>query len=228
MMDDLWVIIAAGGSSRRYGERDKLLEILGDMPVFLHSIRNFSTLCKAEHIVVVVQRESLEKYRECAAYYLPELKINFVPGGSDRSGSVRNGLDFIPSKSGIVAVHDAARPLATAELLERVARRAAETGGAIAAIKVVDSLKLTGRDGRIISPVSRDDLYRAETPQVFDLDLLRQAYDKCKSVSATDDAEIMRLAGFPVEVVETGSFNLKLTTAGDLDLLKLFYNAAGK
>ena len=228
MMDDLWVIIAAGGSSRRYGERDKLLEILGGMPVFLHSIRNFSTFCKAEHIVVVVQRESLEKYRECAAHYLPELKINFVPGGSDRSGSVRNGLDFIPAKSGIVAVHDAARPLATAELLERVARRAAETGGAIAAIKVVDSLKLTGRDGRIISPVSRDDLYRAETPQVFDLDLLRQAYDKCKSVSATDDAEIMRLAGFPVEVVETGSFNLKLTTAGDLDLLKLFYNAAGK
>ena len=228
MLDDLWVIIAAGGSSRRYGERDKLLEMLGGLPVFLHSVKNFSTLCKAENMVVVVHPESLEKYRESAAYFLPELKINFIPGGSDRTGSVRNGLDFLPAKRGLVAVHDAARPLAGAELLERVARRAAVTGGAIAAVKVVDSLKLTGKDGMVISPVSRDDLYRAETPQIFDLELLRQAYDQCSLVSATDDAEIMRLAGFPVEVVETGAFNLKLTTAGDLDLLKLFYNAAGK
>ena len=190
MLDDFSVIIAAGGSSKRYGERNKLLEMLGGLPVFLHSVKNFSTLCKAENMVVVVQRESLEKYRETAEHFLPELKINFIPGGSDRTGSVRNGLDFLPAKRGLVAVHDAARPLAGAELLERVA-------------------------------------YRAETPQIFDIELLRQAYDKCSTVSATDDAEIMRLAGFPVEVVETRAFNLKLTTAGDLDLLKLFYNAAG-
>lgn len=225
---EISVIIAAGGTSRRYGKKDKLLEMLGGLPVFLHSVKNFSTLCKAENMVVVVRQEALSEYRELARRYLPDYKVNFVPGGADRSASVRNGLDFLSARSGVVAVHDAARPLATADLLKRVAERAAAGGGAIAAVKVVDSLKLTEKDGRIVSPVSRDNLFRAETPQVFEINLLRQAYEKCASVSATDDAEIVRLAGFPVEVVESEIFNIKLTSAGDWELFKIFYNATGK
>ena len=225
MTCDLWVIIAAGGSSRRYGERDKLLEMLGDLPVFLHSVRNFSAVCKAENMVIAVRPEALEQYRELAQKFLPDLKVKFVAGGIDRSSSVRNALAALNCQSGVVAIHDAARPLASAKLLERVSSRAAISGGAIAATKVVDSLKLTDGKGNILNPVSRDDLYRAETPQVFEVKKLVDAYEKNAQLSATDDAEIMRLAGYPVEVVDSEEFNLKLTCSSDLEFLKIFYTA---
>lgn len=225
IINDLWVIIAAGGSSRRYGEQDKLLEMLGDLPVFLHSVRNFSAVCKVENMVIAVRPEALEQYRELAEKFLPGVKLGFVAGGVDRSGSVRNALAALKCQSGVVAIHDAARPLASAKLLERVSLRAKITGGAIAATRVVDSLKLTDGKGKILEPVSRDDLYRAETPQVFEVKKLVDAYEKSAQFSATDDAEIMRRAGFPVEVVDSGEFNLKLTCSSDLELLKMFYTA---
>ena len=225
IIDDLWVIIAAGGSSRRYGEQDKLLEMLGDLPVFLHSVRNFSAVCKAGNMVIAVRPEALEHYREVAEKFLPGTKLKFVAGGSDRSSSVRNALAALDCRSGVVAIHDAARPLASANLLARVSARAAVSGGAIAATKVVDSLKLTDGKGNILNPVSRDDLYRAETPQVFEVKKLISAYEKSGSGSATDDAEIMRRAGYPVEVVDSEEFNLKLTCSSDLEVLKIFYSA---
>lgn len=219
------VIIAAGGSSLRYGEKDKLLEMLGDLPVFLHSVRNFSAVCRPENMVVAVRPDALEDYRCITGKFMPGMKVNFVPGGKDRSGSVRNALDFLPATDGVVAVHDAARPLADAGVLMKAASRAAVTGGAVVAVRVVDSLKLVDGSGRICSPVSRDNLFRAETPQVFDIAALREAYRTCAGESATDDAEIMRKAGFEVDVVETGRFNIKLTSPGDLELLRIFYNA---
>ena len=219
------VIIAAGGSSLRYGEKDKLLEMLGDLPVFLHSVRNFSAVCRWENMVVAVRPEALEDYRCITGKFMPGVKVNFVSGGKDRSGSVRNALDFLPAAEGVVAVHDAARPLADAGMLMKAASRAAVTGGAVVGVRVVDSLKIVDSSGRISSPVSRDGLFRAETPQVFDIAALRKAYQMCAGESATDDAEIMRKAGFEVEVVETGRFNIKLTSPGDLELLRIFYNA---
>lgn len=224
MTDKLSIIIAAGGSSRRYGEKDKLLEMLGDLPVFLHCVRNFAPLCKAENMVMAVRPEALDAYRALAAECLPEIKFKFVPGGADRCESVRNALAALPAASGVAAIHDAARPLASAALLRRVAERAELTGGAIAATKVVDSLKRVSGAGRIVEPVEREALYRAETPQVFDIENLRRAYACCDSSGATDDAEIMRRAGFDVDVVESGEFNLKLTGEDDLRLLKTFYS----
>ena len=225
MSCELSVIIAAGGSSRRYGEKDKLLEMLGDLPVFLHCVKNFAPLCRAENMVMAVRQEALDDYRKLAEKYLPEVKINFVSGGADRCASVRNALAALPDESGVVAIHDAARPLASAELLRRVAERAEIAGGAIAAVKVVDSLKRVSDSGEIAGPVSREQLYRAETPQVFEIGRLKKAYASADSVGATDDAEIMRRAGFPVEVVESGEFNLKLTGEDDFALLKKFYSA---
>ena len=227
MTNNLNLIVAAGGSSVRFGEQDKLLEMLGDLPVFLHCIRNFAPLCKNGRIVVAVRQEALERYRQLTEKFLPETEVIFVPGGADRCSSVCNALAALPDDDGLVAVHDAARPLASAALLRRVAAQAEISGGAIAAVKVVDSLKRVDASNCVLEPVSRDDLYRAETPQVFEVKKLIDAYEKSGSDSATDDAEIMRRAGYPVEVVDSEEFNLKLTANGDLEVLKIFY-AAGK
>ena len=225
MTNNLNLIVAAGGSSVRFGEQDKLLEMLGDLPVFLHCIRNFAPLCKNGCIVVAVRQEALERYRQLTEKFLSETGVIFVPGGADRCSSVCNALAALPDNDGLVAIHDAARPLASAALLRRVAARAEISGGAIAAVKVVDSLKRVDGSNCVLEPVSRDALYRAETPQVFDIGKIRQAYRQADCSGATDDAEIMRRAGFTVEVVDSGEFNLKLTRSFDLEMLKIFFAA---
>ena len=124
MIADLGVIIAAGGSSQRYGEKDKLLEELGGMPVFCCSIRSFLPLVAPGNMVVAVRREALDGYRRIADEFLPDNHIKWVAGGGNRVESVKNALAQLTLDTGLVAIHDAARPLATAELLERVAARA--------------------------------------------------------------------------------------------------------
>ena len=220
MIADLGVIIAAGGSSRRYGEKDKLLEKLGKLPVFLHSVSAFLPLTAPGNLVVAVRQEALAEYRRITDEFLPGNSVRWVAGGADRVESVKNALAALPLTGGIVAIHDAARPLAGAALLERVIARARVCGGAIAASKVADSLKLADEAGFIQAPVSRDMVYHAETPQVFDLEKYRRACALLSGTVPTDDAEIMRLAGYPVELVESMQWNMKLTSPGDLAKLQ--------
>lgn len=221
MIPDLGVVIAAGGSSRRYGDRDKLTELLGGLPVFLHSVRAFAPLAAPRCLIVAVRPDALAEYAALKERHLPEADVTFVSGGDDRTASVRNALAALPLATGIVAVHDAARPLATAELLERLVARARVSGGAIAASKVVDSLKKADASGRFIAaPVDRDGMFQAETPQVFDLVRFRTAYSRLGDAAPTDDAEVMRLAGFPVELVVSGQWNFKLTSPEDMDRLR--------
>ena len=224
MISDLGVIIAAGGSSQRYGEKDKLLEELAGLPVFLHSVRNFMPFTAPGNLVVAVRSSALDDYRRIAEKFFPGNPVVWVPGGIDRIASVRNALDALPVSDGLVAVHDAARPLASGRLLERVVARARITGGAIAGAKVTDSLKLSGTDGMIRMPVSREMVYRAETPQVFDIAKYRHACAILQDSTPTDDAEIMRLAGFPVALVESGELNLKLTAPDDLIKLQQIFS----
>ncbi|MBR2344523.1 MAG: 2-C-methyl-D-erythritol 4-phosphate cytidylyltransferase [Lentisphaeria bacterium] len=223
MIPDLGVIIAAGGSSQRYGEKDKLTEMLGSLPVLLHSVKNFSPLVAPGNLIVAARSEALDEYAALAAEYLPDIAVHFVAGGRNRTGSVRNALAALPLSCGIVAVHDAARPLAGGALLERLVCHARACGGAIAASAVVDSLKLADENGRFIAaPVSRERMFQAETPQVFDLNSFRQAYSVLGDNAPTDDAEVMRLAGYQVELVKSGQWNMKLTSPEDLDKLKKF------
>ena len=219
----LSIIIAAGGSSRRYGSSDKLIEELDGLPVLFHAVRNMAPLALPGELVVVAAQEVLENYRQLAEKMQPAADVRFVPGGASRQESVANGLRALRAVKGLVAVHDGARPLATAALLEKVAQRALVTGGAIAAVPVVDSIKRAGEGNIISAPVDRSCLWRAETPQVFDIEKFRYAYSVLGNAEVTDDAEIMRLAGFPVELVDSAMHNMKLTAVSDLPQLRLLY-----
>ncbi|MCI5778502.1 MAG: 2-C-methyl-D-erythritol 4-phosphate cytidylyltransferase [Lentisphaeria bacterium] len=221
MIPDLGVIVAAGGSSQRYGTRDKLTEKLGDLPVFLHCVRHFAPLVAPGCLIMAVRPSALAEYAALTEKFLPEADVTFVPGGGSRAASVRNALAALSLTTGIVAVHDAARPLATAELLARLVARARGSGGAIAASPVVDSLKLADAAGRFIErPVERERMFQAETPQVFDLANFRAAYRQLGDAAPSDDAEIMRRAGFQVELVLSEQWNFKLTSPEDLAKLR--------
>ena len=215
---DLGIVIVAAGASRRFGGgRSKLLAELGGIPLFLHSVRRFAPFAAPEALVVVIPAAGGEEFREAAARLLPDVGIRWAVGGATRAVSARNGVAALPPGVRYVAIHDAARPLASGELLTKLVERAKECGGAIPGIPVADSLKRLGRDGMIAEPVDRDNLYAVATPQVFRLAPYREAILAPEAEECTDDAEVMRRAGHPVALVVDLSCNLKVTTPADLE-----------
>lgn len=219
MIPDLAVIIVAGGSALRFGG-DKLMVELGGLPVFLHSVREFLPVAAPGSLVVVHPAGRGGEFRAVAERYLPGVGIVWAEGGACRSASVRSGLARIPLAAGIVAVHDAARPLASAGLLVRLVAEARRNGGAIPGKPVTDTLKRCGETGLIEETIPRSGLWRVETPQVFDLEKLRAAYERAPEADLTDDACVYSMAGFGCAVVLNEQENLKITYPADIALLK--------
>jgi 2-C-methyl-D-erythritol 4-phosphate cytidylyltransferase/2-C-methyl-D-erythritol 2,4-cyclodiphosphate synthase len=146
-------------------------------------------------------------------------------GGATRQATVRNALAHLPDGVRLVAVHDAARPLVNHALLDRLIATAMQYGTAIPALPVQDTLKRAD-DGRTVqATVPREGLYRVQTPQVFRADWLIEAHRRAAEEGfeqATDDAQLLERAGYPVHLVEGDPRNLKLTTPDDLSLLRLY------
>jgi len=222
----LGIVIVAGGSSTRFGGGSKLFADLGGVPVFIHSVRTFAPLTEPGRTVLVVPAGEMERFREALNVHAPGVDIRLVPGGAVRTGSVKNGLKALPADTEIAAIHDAARPLASEELLCELVRAVKTLHcGAIAAEKMVDSVCRTDRNGRIGENVPREDLWRIQTPQVFPCSEIRACYEELKDAVLTDDSAAFRACGKQVVVVENTSCNLKLTTRADLDLLRFLLAA---
>lgn len=219
MIKDLGIIIAAAGTSSRFGGDDKLLRKLDGLPLFLHSVRNFYPLCPEWNMLIVVPFDKLAEFEDIAAAYLPECKLQFVAGAELRADSVRNGLDALDPQTKFVAIHDAARPWATSGLLEKCLAAARLHGGAVPAKMVVDTLKRSSEEGRIIETVRRDNLWRVETPQVFNLEQLLDANERIDGVEIefTDDASIMEAAAYEVFIVRNQEKNTKITYPNDFN-----------
>lgn len=219
MMNDIGIIYAAGGSSSRY-RGNKLFAELNGEPLFIRSIRNFAALCPPPHAVLVAPESALAEFRAALAEFLPDYPLAVVAGGAERSDSVRNGLKALPETVQYVAVHDAARPLAGAELLLTCLEAARECGGAIPGKPVSDTVKKVDARHFITATVDRSELWRVETPQVFRRALLDDAYRRAPS-GFTDDAAVMAHAGYPVKMVHNPALNPKITYPEDLQVIQL-------
>ncbi|MDD3118519.1 MAG: 2-C-methyl-D-erythritol 4-phosphate cytidylyltransferase [Victivallales bacterium] len=215
---DLGLILAAGGSGRRYGGRNKLLEELDHVPVFIHALRRLAPLGAVT--VLVVPAADLPLFAAAAAQYCPDLPVSCVPGGSTRSHSVFQGLTVLPPEVKYVAVHDAARPLASPDLLRRCVAGARQYGGALAAHPVTDTLKKAAADATVAGTVDRDGLWAVETPQVFSRSELQQAYETALAAGHdfTDDAGVMEAAGKRVVLIHNSEPNVKITFPADRQL----------
>ena len=222
----LGVVIVAGGSSTRFGGGNKLFADLGGVPVFVHSIRAFAPLAEPGQTVLVVPAGERERFREALGLYAPGIDVRLVSGGAVRTESVKNGLKVLSSGTEIAAIHDAARPLASEELLRELVRTVKTFHcGAIAAEKMVDSVCRTDPDGCIGENVPRENLWRIQTPQVFPRAEICACYEELKDTVLTDDSAAFRACGKKVVVVENPSCNLKLTTRADLALLRFLLSA---
>ena len=229
IISDLGIIIVAGGSSSRFGAGNKLLHDLGGKPVFIHSLENFLPLVLPGKTVLVVPLHEKELFQKAVDSHLPSSGVVLVPGGSCRTESVKNGLRALPGTTGIVAIHDAARPLAGAHLLKELVETARNGNcGAIAAEKMIDSVCRTGEDLEITENVSRENLWRIQTPQVFPYPAICEAYRKLGNISMTDDSTAARACGIPVKTVDNPEPNLKLTTQKDLIFLKFLLSKSEK
>ena len=210
-------IIAAAGSSTRFGENKQTQKIL-DVPVLIHTLRAYEASDCIDEIIIVTRKEDIELWREQCELFSIKKVAKIIEGGKTRQESVRLGLDAVDEKSKFVAIADGARCLVTPMNINDVCFAAYKHNAATAAHKSTDTVKIA-RSGRFIeSSPDRDTVWSAQTPQVFKTNLYRAAaYTALKEdVEATDDNSLVEFIGHPIYLVECGSQNIKITTKDDV------------
>ena len=227
------VVIVAGGSSTRTqaagtGELKQLRWVAGK-PMLLHSLQTFQSRGDVAMVVCVLP----QRYAGDPPPWLLQCDLDrllIAPGGKVRAESVYNGLEDLPSECRYVLIHDAARPLATPEMIDRVVLEARKGHGAIAALPVVDTLKEVSADGRIVRTVPREHLWRAQTPQGFPREMIVRAHVEAQaagaSAEATDDAALCERIGEKVVVVRGSERAMKVTEEGDFRRAEAFFPLA--
>ena len=213
-------VIVAAGTASRMGGIDKVMAELEGEPMILRTVRTFATLDAIKEIVIVTREDLVMPIMELTAEI--EKVTAVVVGGSSRQESVSMGLAALTKKVQLVAVQDGARPLITHAVIDRTVRAAHTYGAAAPAIPVKDTIKVvTG--GMVSSTPERKTLQAVQTPQVFDLPLLKSALKKAKEDGAevTDDCSAVERLGMSIKIVEGDERNIKVTTPLDLAIAKL-------
>ncbi len=197
---------------------------LAGAPVLVHTVRAVSQVAEVGDIVLVVPGEHCGWAEELVAEYSLDKVRGVVAGGRRRQDSVQAGLETVPPSTGLVVVHDGVRPCITPELIGRCIAVARDTGAAMAAVPVKDTLKSVSRDHRVTGTVDREPLWQAQTPQVVRADLLRQAFVEANrlGVTCTDEAALLELIGVFMTVVPGSEKNIKITRPDDLRLAEAF------
>ncbi|MBE6419556.1 MAG: 2-C-methyl-D-erythritol 4-phosphate cytidylyltransferase [Akkermansiaceae bacterium] len=214
-------VIVAAGSSRRAGF-DKLAVPLAGVPVLRRSVDAFVAAGCAAVVVVCPESRWHEVGLGTAAFPVPVLRVD---GGAERQNSVEAGLNALPAGTTYVAVHDGARPLITPQGIRDCLAAAQQTGAAACAHPVVDTLKRADSAAYSLpEKVSRDNLWGMETPQIFDLAMLRRAYSCVaeQKLVVTDEVSAVEALGVATRLVQVGP-NLKITLPGDLELAELIW-----
>lgn len=225
------IVPAAGQASRMRTERNKvLIEIAGE-PILSWAIKAICSSELASELIICVREGEEEDVWKIASAHACRMNISLVHGGIERQGSVYNALMKINGKADYVLVHDAARPLATPELMRSVLMAAIEFGAATAAVPCADTIKEASEDGFAMRTLSRQNLYLVQTPQAFRYEILLEAHEHARrlNLSCTDDAALVEAIGGRVKLVLGETHNIKVTVPTDLlvveSLLKAFISS---
>lgn len=223
MMDNAlkkYALIVAGGSGTRMEtEIPKQFLLLKGKPILMHTIEVFSIIGGIE-IILVLPSSQFEYWESLCVQYSFQIKHKLVAGGETRFHSVRNGLQIIDA--GIVAIHDGVRPIISKQIIEQSFTIASEKGNAIAAVKLKDTIrevKLLGGSRN----VNRNNYYLIQTPQTFQLSLIKEAYNNATHYNFTDDAGVLEeVGGNEINLIEGDYKNIKITTPEDLQIAENF------
>lgn len=222
-MQKLIAVIPAAGAGKRLGLGiNKAFAMLRGAPLIVHCLAMLAETNLITRAIVVLApaevdegRLLLERYQQ---QFFSNLPFAVVAGGKERQDSVANALRTIDEIEGYVAVHDGARPFAGKEVFERTLAAAVKYGAAIAAVPVKDTIKVVDEQGMVVATPERKTLQAVQTPQIFELGLLKKAYAYLEQhpAAVTDDASVVELSGNGVAVALGRYENIKVTTPEDL------------
>lgn len=221
------IIVAAGRGTRMGGAVDKLFLELAGAPVIAHTWRQFERCPEIAELVFVTRPESRDAFRAVAAQQGFQKPYHFADGGRERQDSVWNGLQAAPAGTALVAIHDGARPCVTPALIAAVLAAARETGAAVAASRLTDTIKESDDDQYISRHLERDRLWAVQTPQAFRWEVIRRAIATAREQSLvfTDDTAACRLIAQPVRLVASETPNPKVTAPHDLPAIERLLRA---
>ncbi len=220
--DDTGLVIPAAGKGERLGTDvpKALLDVEG-VPMIVRALGLFEPLELLDRTVVVAPPDSTDAVRAViTSHFADHNAIAVVAGGIHRQESVLNGLRALGRDTGLVVIHDAARPFTPHDVIARCIDTAREQGAAIAAVPTVDTVVNVGPDDTIAAALNRNELWAVQTPQVFSYDLILDAHERAaeEGFAATDDAALVMRTGREVHVVMGDYDNIKITVPRDLDV----------
>ncbi len=219
------VIIVAGGSGNRMNAGiPKQFVLLGGKPILMHTTQRFAEADASIEIIVVLPKNEIDGWKALCEKYSFSIAHTVVEGGETRFHSVKNGLAFVKEKS-IVAIHDGVRPFASPALINKCFTEAEKNGSAVPAISLNDSIRKTEGDKNSIA--DRSSFVIVQTPQCFDSEILKAAYELTYQTTFTDDASVVEHSGKKIHLVEGERENIKITypfdmITGELILQKYF------
>jgi 2-C-methyl-D-erythritol 4-phosphate cytidylyltransferase len=216
---EYYAIIVGGGSGKRMQNViAKQFLLLKNKPILMHTLSAFFSSPFKPQLILVLHADLHAQWEQLCLTYNFTIPHLLVKGGDERFHSVRNGLMTIKD-DGIVAIHDAVRPLVSANLIARTYEIAEQQGNAVACVKPSDSIrKVKHTESKILN---REEIVLVQTPQTFEISQLRKAYQQHYKSKFTDDASVVEKAGFKINLIEGERHNLKITYPEDLELANL-------
>lgn len=213
------VLLAAGQSRRMKASKNKILIHMLNKPVIEYALDRFVHDEGCQHIVLVVEKNEKFLLEELIQKnkYNRKKPITLVIGGKERQDSVNNGLKWLKNKTGIVMIHDGARPFIESSFIQTLYQEALKSGAAILGVPVKDTIKKVVNN-KVLETVPRELLWQIQTPQAFDIPLIQRVHQNAEieGFFGTDDASLVEHYGQTVSLVEGSYENIKLTTPDDL------------
>ena len=215
-MKNFSLIITAGGTSSRYGNKNKLLEKINDKTVIEETVSKFIDFDEIDEIIISANSSIIKILQEL--FDSPKVKI--IEGGNTRQKSVYNALQVV--KNDYVLIHDGARPLIRKDTIAYVLEAVLDKDAVTVMTKTTDTIKEVDATGRIIRTIDRSKLYNTQTPQAFKTSIIKEAHEKLKDGNFTDDCSMLEELNIPVYIVNGSYTNIKITIKSDLDFAKLY------
>lgn len=212
-----YAIITAGGSSKRYGNTNKLLEKVHSKEVIKHTVEAFLDVSEISEIIISANISIIE---DLNGIFKGLDKVRIIEGGATRQQSVFNALLSI-NNCDYVLIHDGARPMIDVETIKKALSMVQEKKALTVATKTTDTIKQVDENLKIIKTIDRSSLYNTQTPQAFEYNLIKNAHQELVGQDFTDDAGMLEHLGKDVYILEGDYRNIKITTQSDIELAKI-------
>lgn len=219
------IIAAAGAGRRMQADKPKQFLVLDDVPILVSTLRKFDASQSINRIIIAAPREALGDVRNLVDSSSLEKPVIAIEGGERRQDSVAMAMQQLDLETKIVVVHDGVRPFVSLDEIDQVVHEAGRSGAAILAIPITDTVKEVQRDS-VKSTLRREHLVLAQTPQAFQVNVLREAFDAAQKDGyyGTDEASLVERLGRPVMVVRGSARNIKITRPTDLSLARFLFS----